>query len=741
MEVRAQACALFIVLVTLAPAAHAAGPAPERPRALPNSSSADDGEVAVPYAVRPIVLDGRLTEESWRSARPLGPLTQREPREGTEPSERTDVYLTFDRNHLYVGVICHDSAAGAVVATQMGRDAELSVDDTIEIVLDTFFDHRNGYYFQTNPLGARVDGLISANGEPNKEWDGIWHARAVRTGEGWSAEMAIPFKTLNFSLAQTSWGFNIQRTIKRKQETIRWRAARQNLRLAQVSEAGVITGLADLRQGRGLDLRPYGAFGLITDRPRVPRGGDLQAGLDVVKNVTPSLTATLTVNTDFAETEVDARQVNLTRFSLFFPEKRTFFLQNAGIFQTVGQGQRGDQVRATDIVPFFTRRIGLRPDGQPLPVQAGAKLAGRAGAWSLGLLDVRTRESDGFQPRNYFAARASRNLGRQSLVGVLVTHGSPSGDARPLVGADGRYSRSDLFGSRNLVVEGAAFKVLEGGQAAGAGETWAATFRADYPNDPLGINISFKQIGEGFNPGLGFVPRRGIRKGNYNIDYFQRPRKWGIRHQHWELMTETIHGPDWRLLNWRIFTAPLNLRTESGEHIEWNYIPEYEFLDRPFEIRPGIVVPAGGYAMHRYRAELNTATKRRVVYDISVRYGDFYGGRRIETTTSVRWKPSRHLALQLSLSRNDVDLPQEQFDTSIWQTRVDVGFSPNVTLNSFFQYDTVSRVAGLNSRFRWILEPGNDLFFVVNVGLQNEDDGWVRAYERVTSKVQYTWRF
>ncbi len=564
-------------------------------------------------------------------------------------------------------------------------------------------------------------------------------ARSARR-QRWTVEIAIPFKTLNFDPQQDAWGFNLQRTIRRRQETIRWRAARQNMRLAQLAEAGTIGGLSGRRQGLALDLKPYIVGGGTRDGRGQPLDGYVDAGLDVVKNVTPSLTGTLTVNTDFAETEVDARQVNLTRFSLFFPEKRAFFLQNANAFQTAGQGQRADQMAGNDIVPFFTRRIGLA-GGEPLPILGGVKLAGKTGRWNIGLLDVATRSDRGFEGRNFFTARVSRDFGRQSVFGAIFTHGNPdTNDTRPLAGVDGRYARSTMFGDKNLVVEGALFRTLKEAGSRAEGQ-WAGSLRVDYPNDPFSLNLTFKEIGTNFVPGLGFVPRRGIRKGTYNLDFFQRPGKWGIRHQHWELLTDVIHSPDWRVLNWRIFTAPVNIRTEAGEHIEWNYIPEHEHIDLPFEIRPGIIVQPGGYTMHRYRAELNTATKRRVIGDVSVRYGDFYDGRRTETTLGVRIRPSVHLGLQFGLSRNDVSLSAGSFSTSIWSVRADVGISPDLTISNFFQYDDVSRIAGLNSRFRWIVRPGSDLFLVLNLGLQNELDRWASAYERVTSKAQYTWRF
>jgi hypothetical protein len=713
-------------------------------RALAQSSeggAASPDATVVSAATSPIRVDGRLDDPAWRNAVDLGALTQREPTEGTLPSERTVVRLTFDADHLYIGVRCDDREPAGIVRTQMARDADLQNDDTIEIVLDTFLDHRNGYYFQVNALGAIADGVISNNAEPKKEWDGIWDARAAISDTGWSAEIAIPFKTLNFDPNGSSWGFNLQRAIRRKQETIRWRAARQNMRLAQLTEAGVITGLTNLKQGRGLDVRPYALGRLGHDASGAPLIGHGDVGLDVNKNVTPSLAGTLTVNTDFAETDVDARQVNLTRFTLFFPEKRTFFLQNAEIFQVTGQGQRGDQARGSDLLPFHSRRIGLTSEREPVPIIAGGKVIGRVGSWNVGVLDVQTNDFHRISSRNFFVARVARNLGRQSLIGGLVTSGDPeAADARPLAGLDARYARSNLFGNKNFVAEGSVFRTFLD-RAPGTGGLWAGTLRIDYPNDPLGINISFKDIGANFTPGLGFVPRRGIRKGNYNIDYFQRPGKGGIRHQHWELLTETIHDSQGRLLNWRIFTAPVNIRTESGEHIEWNYVPQYEFLDAPFRIRPNLVVPAGGYTMNRYRAEFNSATKRRFIVDLTLQYGEFYDGTRVETGAGIRYRPNVHVTLQLQLSRNDVDLPQGAFKTQIWQARADVGFSPNLNLSNTLQYDTDSRIAGLNSRVRWTIDPGNDLFVVVNLGVKHELDRWENAYDRVTAKVQYTFRF
>src|SRR5436190_19248335 len=318
-----------------------------------------------------IRIDGRLDEADWGLAEPIGPLRQREPVENSEPSEETSVRVLYNDNALYVAVICHDRSPQEIVSTQLTRDANLDVDDRITIVLDPFFDHRNGFFFQVNPAGARADGQVSNNSETlSPDWDGIWDAAARITDDGWIAEIAIPFKTLRFKPGQSVWGFNVERQIKRRQEIDRWAAPRQNIWIGNLAEAGRLEGLDGIRQGLGLDVRPYVSGGDGNT------GGELTGGLDVFQNLTSNLNAAITVNTDFAETEADIRQVNLTRFPLFFPEKRTFFLEGAGVFDIAGL------VNTTDIRPFFTRRIGLvenvvTEETVTVPLRIGAKLTGR----------------------------------------------------------------------------------------------------------------------------------------------------------------------------------------------------------------------------------------------------------------------------------------------------------------------------------------------------------------------------
>src|SRR3954470_4815407 len=684
-----------------------------------------------------IQIDGRLDEPDWARAASIGPLTQREPLEGQPATESTDIRILFDEDALYIGIQCHESHPRRLVSTQLTRDANLDVDDRVTIVHDPFFDHRNGFFFQVNPAGARSDGQISNNAQSlSRDWDGIWYAAATRTPDGWTAEIAIPFKTLRFRPDQTVWGFNVERQIKHLFETDRWAAARVTSWIGNLADAGQLTGLEGVRQGRGLDVRPYVSG--AADDP----GGEFTGGIDIFDNLTPNLNAAVTVNTDFAETEADIRQVNLTRFPLFFPEKRTFFLEGAGVFDVAGLAN------TTDIRPFFSRRIGLvettAGDSVAVPLRVGAKLTGRQSDYNIGVLDVETGSQldaalpgGSISPQNLMAARVSRNILPQSWIGGIVTHGNPTGDgSNSLFGADARFATSTFRGNSNLSL---ALYLLGTDDERSRSRAGAGGFTVDYPNDRWDVALSWKHIGENFQPALGFVPRSGIRKTDLNVAFQPRPERWGIRQFFFEFRPTYITNLQNRVENWRIFTAPFNARTESGEHLEWNYIPEFEHLDVPFEIATGVVVPAGSYQWTRFRAEANTATKRPWVVDAALWWGGFYAGSRRQIELGLTLKPNTHVALSLRTERNDVTLPEGMFYTQIVTVRADYNFTPNVSWANLTQYDNESRIAGLQSRFRWILRPGNDLFLVLNRGWYRtlDDSRFESTFDRGSAKLQY----
>jgi hypothetical protein len=679
----------------------------------------------------PVTLDGRLDEAAWAAATPIGELVQTEPDEGASPTEGTEVRILRDDEALYLGIRCFDRTPAGIAATKMGRDAELAGDDHVLVVLDTFGDRRNGFFFAVNPRGARAEGQIANNSEhENFDWDGIWDAAARVGDSGWTAELAIPFKTLRFRKDVAAWGLNVQRYIARRQETDRWTAARRDVWISNLSEAGRLEGLQGARQGRGLDVRPYVSGG------EEDSGGELKVGGDVFKNLAPNLTASLTVNTDFAETEADNRQVNLTRFPLFYPEKRSFFLEGAGIYEVAGLGSQNE-----DLVPFYSRRIGLY-QGQEIPIRAGLKVSGRVERWNVGFLDTETARRDelDLDRQNLLAARVSRNLFRQSFVGALVTHGDPSGaGSNTLAGADARLATSTFRGRENLSLDLFAF-VTDDGASGGKGHAWGA--KLDYPNDLWDVALLFKEIDAGFRPALGFVSRTDVRKTELHASFMPRPRRLGVRQLFFEAAGQYVSDTSGRKLDWMVDIAPLGFQTESGDKASFLWIPQFERLDEPFEVQPGVVIPPGDYRYTAWMAEVETAGRRRWVAQAEVRWGSFYDGDLTRVEGRLDLKPSAHLLVGAQGEWSQGELPEGRFTAKVLAGRLDVNFSPNLGWANLVQYDTDSRELGLQSRLRWRLRPGSDLFVVFNRGWVHEPDGTYRPYfDRGSAKVQHTFRF
>jgi len=502
----------------------------------------DPPQAIVARAVSAVTVDGVLDEPDWESATSIGNIRQREPHEGERATEPTAVKLLYDSQNLYVGVMCFDSDSKHVIATQMSRDADLSADDRIELLIDTFRDRHNAFYFATNPLGALVDALIIENGQASKEWDAVWLVRTHQSEQGWSAEFAIPFKSLSFGRGHPAWGFNFSRTIKRKMEEDRWASPRLDLAFFQVSEAGEISGFDNIQQGRGLDVRPFLSNKMLRNSDTGNDSG-IKPGGDIFYNIAPDLKWATTINTDFAETEVDTRQINLTRFPLFYPEKRAFFLENEGAFNFLNARERED----ADIIPFFSRRIGLI-DGSEVPLLAGTKLTGRTGEYDLGLLAVRTGATSQVDAKNFAVARVRRGFLKQSYVGGIFTSGDPAGTgSSQTFGGDFRlFSSRFLKTEQNFGIDGFLLKTsAAAGPASSAvdrvmpsnGNGSSFGFGVRYPNDLWNVSVDWKQIGENFRPALGFVPRTDVRKLDIYAEFGPRPKDFfNVRQMFQELM-------------------------------------------------------------------------------------------------------------------------------------------------------------------------------------------------------------
>ena len=687
-----------------------------------------------------ISVDGILDEPEWADALPIGEIIQREPKPGEKPTERTEVKILYDSANLYIGAMCFDSEPARIIGTQMARDADLSADDRIEILIDSFRDRHNAFYFATNPSGALVDGLVIENGSFNRDWNAIWIVRTHRSDRGWSAEFAIPFKSIGFKAGEGVWGFNFSRTIKRKFEEDRWASARLDVEFFQVSEAGEVTGFSEINQGRGLDIRPFISSKALHN---VDAGNDFsaKAGVDIFYNITPSLKWTTTVNTDFAETEVDNRQINLTRFPLFFPEKRAFFLENAGVFSFSNT--------SPDIIPFFSRRIGLL-EGSEVPLRAGTKLSGKAGPYSIGVLAVRTGETDfaggtTIDAKNLFVARVKRDFFKQSYVGGMYTDGSPAGPASSRTyGADLHLFTSHFLGKdQNFGVDVFGLKSSNEGVT---GKDKSYGFSVRYPNDLWGLGIDWRHVGENFAPALGFVPRSNVNKLAISAEFDPRPKHFlNVRQMFHEFFfTRFTRLDKGQTESWRLFTAPINYSLNSGEHVEFNYVPQFERLFEPFEISPGVVLPPGDYRFTRWRFEINTASKRRWKFDNEWYFGSYWSGRADQLATSLQYKIAPHLLMSAGMDQTFARLKEGNFVARIFSVRADYSVSPFLTFFNLVQFDNESKNLGWQSRVRWILKPGNEVFIVFNQGWLQDDRGGFHFRStdtRLAGKMQYTFRF
>jgi Domain of unknown function (DUF5916) len=695
----------------------------ERPRLTAGS---------LPEALR---LDGVLDEAAWGAAPAVPDLVMVEPREGSAPSFRTEVRVLAGPRAVVFGIRSHDPEPSKIVSFTKERDGDFESEDHVVIVLDTFQDGRSGYVFAVNPGGARFDALVQPGGEDvDESWDGEWEAATLRDEGGWTAEIRVPISTLSFRRDLEEWGFNVQRRIQRLQETDRWASPRQDYSVFQPSQAGRLAGLPRFDLGLGLGIRPALVGGFQDPGPETATDGTLEPSLDVTKRLGTNVLASLTVNTDFAETEVDTRQTNLTRFPLFFPEKRTFFLDGADIF-AFGLGIDGES-----LLPFFSRRIGL-VEGQEVPILAGLKSTGRVGATNFGALVVRTREKTEVAPAATMAVvRVKQNVLAESRAGVIATAGDPLG--RPgswEVGADFTYQTSHFRGDKN-------FSAGVWGLATGRDdlsdyrERTALGLKVDYPNDLWDCFAIYRRIGDGFDPSLGFVPRRGINSYLGGCTFAPRPEGGFIRQMFHRLYPSVTTDLGGRWESYAVEATPLEWQLESGERVLLGVVPTGERLVEPFEIAPDVVIPPGSYDWVRYLVEVETAKKRKLSGMAAWQLGGFYGGTLHQVELEVSWTPSPLVTLFVDAERSSGRLPEGDFDITLVGTKIRLNLSPNLQFDSFLQYDTEDRSFGTNTRLRWTFNPRGDFFLIYNHNLRELDDRWQRDSNELLAKVQYTFR-
>ena len=709
----------------------AAPPPQDVPRPLPSYPMTRVGPGG---AAPPPEIDGLLDDAAWRAVPTIGPLAQVVPVAGGTPSEETEIRLCYDERHVYVSILCLDRDPAGIRATQMQRDANLDPDDRVELLFDSFHDRRTAFWFQIGAAGSKGDALVGASGGSfNKQWDGIWYGRARITERGWQGELAIPTQTINFDPAGDTWGFNVRRFVRRRSEELRWASPEPRIRFFSVANAGTLTGIEGLQQGLGLDVAPFAVVDHRRDRVDDDDTTTGDVGLDAFWRLTPALKLSVSLNTDFAETEVDARQVNLTRFPLFFPEKRDFFLEDSGVYEF---GRTGD-FGASDVIPFFSRRIGIDDDGEEVPLAGAVKLTGRTDDYSFGLTDVQTDELHDLDGQNLFAGRYTQNLGRQSSVGGIWTHGDPAGRGRAdTYGVDYLYRDDDLFGEGSFEVSS---WVLRSDNEGGGDDDVAAGARVAYPNDRISASLGATLVEQDFDPRLGFVRRPGSRSYEGSFQYAPRLNT-SIRRLRFALEPVLVTDTANRTETVEVPITPLAVEFESGDELSLTVTPTREVLSRDFPIAPGVTIPEDDYDFTRYAARLELSDKRPLSTVTSVSSGDFFGGERDELATALAWRASRHALFDLEYEWNDVELPGGDFSVHVGRLRATLLPNPRVSWSSFFQWDDRSDQLGLNSRLWWILEPGREAFLVLNQGW--DADGGLRGLETgVTLKVGTTLRF
>jgi hypothetical protein len=731
--------------------------------------------VRIVRTATPPVIDGDLSDAVWANAAVIDDLHQVSPIEYAEPYERTEILILYDDDALYVAARLYDTEPELITARNLRQNSNIGEDDRIFVTIDPFNDRRSGYFFGVNPNGVRSDGLYRNVSEFYGDWDSIYDAAAGRFEGGWTAEIEIPYKSISFDPTTDTWGLNFSRSVVRKNETVAWVSRN---RAYNPAVSGTATGFEGLKQGIGLEVVPSLS---VSDRKNFLTGEsetDSEPSLDMAYRLTPQLNASLTINTDFSATEVDDRQVNLTRVSLFFPEKRDFFLREADIFEFGGiGGQRQSSIPGLNALaqngrPFFSRRIGLSTTGETVDLDYGGKLSGRVGQWELGALSIRQDEHSitvpaGREPAatectavtggparsrclipadTLSVGRAKLGVLDESSVGIVATQGSPTAALdNSLAGVDFAYRNTRLSGGRSLEsdvwYQQSDTETLDGDDAA-----YGMSLRFPSSQGFRGI-VHYRELQRQFNPALGFVDSTGISDAYFNLGYMLRPSEGKL--ESW------LANFDYQRIDYlgglglkteAVFLRPFTLANRTGDSIMLAISDFTERLIEPFQIYPGIIIPVGEYDADSRGIQASTGGHRKVAaFARIVEYPDdkFYGGSRSDRFLELTWRPSARFRGMLSYDYSDVELPQGAFEVRLVRMGFDIAFSSTLSWVNLIQYDNVSEVAGINMRLHWIPEAGREVYFVINHNVEDfdRDNEFHSSFSDATAKVNYTFRF
>ena len=702
------------------PAGFSGPPVPRFP-ALITRDDQGRGTMRAVRLTTPLRVDGKLDEALYSTYTPVGDFVQNEPTSGAPATEKSEVWLSFDRTAVYVSFRLWESQPERMILNEMRRDSfNILQNEGIAFFLDTFYDRRNGVLFNLSPLGARMDGQVTNERTYNPDWNPIWRYAVGRFEGGWTVEAAIPFKSLRYRSGATQvWGFSARRTNRWKNELSFMMPVPKgigNRGIFMASLAATVVGLEVPSGSRLLEVKPYAIASATTDRVATPAlANDLtgDVGVDAKVALTQNLTADLTYNTDFAQVEADEQQVNLTRFSLFFPEKREFFLENQGIFQFGGAGGGGGNQANTSDTPllFYSRRIGLT-SGRQVPIQVGGRLTGRIGRYSIGAINIRTDDLPSAKVRgtNFSVFRVRRDFLRRSSFGVLATHRSVAANgvgANATVGGDATFAFFD-----NLAINAHWAQTHTEGRNR---ENVSYRTQLDYAGDRYGVQVERLVVGDNFNPEVGFVRRDDMYRNFAQFRFSPRPRRVkAVRKFIWTTSLNYIEDGRGRVST-READGEFGIEFQNSDRFAANYTQSYELLTGAFAIDPHVTIPAGGYGFGTGRIEYQLGQQRKLAGSVSLERGTFYAGHRTTLAYSrARVEVTPHLAIEPNISVNWVDLPFGSFTAGLVGSRFTYTITPMMFLSALTQFNSTTHVVGTNARLRWEYHPGSELFVVYN---------------------------
>jgi hypothetical protein len=692
------------------------------------------------------VIDGQLDDDAWAFGTAIEDLHEVVPLEFDPPSEKSVIFVVYTRDALYIGARLYDSEPDKVSAQALKQGEYSHGEDSFTVIIDPFNNGRSGYAFDLTANGIRNQAVYANVTDENWQWGGIWHGATVRDDKGWIAEIEIPFKTLSFNPNNQTWGLNFSRYIGRKAEQIGWASAnrRQN-----PANSGKLNGIQNIEQGLGLDVVPGLRATKAKQHTLDESSSETEPSVDLFYKVTPAITAALTVNTDFSGTGADERQINLTRFALFFPERRGFFLQDTDIFE-FGRISGGDYSSQSTISrvelesgrPFFSRRIGLNSLGETVDIDIGGKLTGRPGQWDFGMLAIRQAAYNDIDASDLFVARFAANVLDESSVGLILTHGDPNSNFdNSLAGVDFRYTNTHFRNGRTL--EGSMWYQQTDTEGV-RGDNAAYGFALRAPNsEGFRGGIGYKKLQENFFPALGFVNRAGVRDMTLEGGYTWFTKWSAIRSVHSGVDFQRIEKIAGGVQSQTVNLRALEIDGNTGDTFGINYFLITENLESGFEISDGIIIPAGNYEFEQYCLNLNSAGYRKVSVGADYCDGEFFDGVQIATGAVLLWRPNPHFKIATSYRFNEIELPYGSFITRLLSLRADVAFSNQWSWENLVQYDNVSYGLGVNSILRYVPRAGREIVLVVNQEYIDllRDRNFEKIYSDMTFKITYTFRF